>query len=152
MTYTLPLLLTKLASLGAHTKKVKGKNGPDFDVVTLGSSGIDLSPNQAGTNLRVSFFGDGMRRNGIKLDPNSQAGLQHQRTIIGRINQALGGNMDVEGATLGGLSVWLNAKPAGTTDHTVDDTGPAETITDTDFTDTDITPADTDFTDTDIPF
>lgn len=138
MHYTIPLLLASLASLGARTKKVQGKNGnPDFEVITLGSTSIDVSPNQAGTNLRISFFGDGMRRNGIKLDPNSQAGLQHQRTIIGRINQALGGTMDVDGAVLGGLSVWLNAKPAVETTEVVDDTGPAET-TDTDFTDTDI--------------
>ena len=152
MKLTIPLLLLRLASLGATKKTVPGKNGPDFEVVTLGTSGIDLSPNIAGTNLRVSFFGDGMRRNGIRLNPATPAGLQHQRSILQRVNGALDGQFDVDGATLGGTTVWLNAKPAGTTDHTVDDTGPAETITDTDFTDTDITPADTDFTDTDIPF
>jgi hypothetical protein len=136
--YTIPSLTTALANLGARTKTVPGKNGnPSFEVITLGSSGIDVSPNQAGTNLRVSFFGDGMRRNGIKLDPNSQAGLQHQKTVLGRINQALGGVMDVDGATLGGLTVWLNAKTVTNAEPIVDDIGPAET-TDTDFTDTDI--------------
>ena len=138
MIYTIPLLITVLANLGARTKTVPGKNGnPDFEVITLGSTSIDVSPNQAGTNLRVSFFGDGMRRNGIKLDPGSPAGLQHQKTVLTRINQALGGNMDVDGATLGGLTVWLNAKAVTDAEHIVDDTGPAET-TDTDFTDTDI--------------